>query len=60
MINAMVGYQISTSKFNVDISAGYKQQRMQGNYRLTFNNAFTYAINETMDRFMLQLGFSIR
>lgn len=60
MINAMVGYQISTSKFSVNIAAGYKQQRMQGNYQMTFNNAVTYSIKETMDRFMLQLGFSVR
>lgn len=60
MINPMIGYQISASKFNISLSAGYKQQQMEGHYRSAFGGVYTYTIEETMDRFFFQLGFGIR
>jgi len=60
MVNPMIGYQITASKFNISLAAGYKRQQMGGNYVDTFNGSFSYSIEETMDRFLFQLGLGIR
>ena len=55
MFSPMLGYQVVTGKLTVDISAGYKMQKMGARYSAGWL-PLAYTIDEQADRFMFQIG----
>jgi hypothetical protein len=65
MVNPMIGYRISATKWSINISAGYKWQRL--NYTMTplyYYYDYTlqtpvFSVEETMKRLVFQIGFGL-
>lgn len=55
MISPVIGYQIAAGKILVNISAGYKTQKLSGTYSSPWT-PLLYTINEQADRFVFQIG----
>lgn len=58
MISSVAGYQIAAGKLLVNISAGYKMQKMSGTYWGPWD-PFRYTINEHAERFIFQIGVGL-
>lgn len=55
MFSPVVGYQIAKGRLFVNISAGYKTQKLSGTYWNSWA-PLTYTIREQADRFVFQIG----
>lgn len=58
MFSSTLGYQIAAKNLLVNIAAGYKMQKMHGNFS-GFLQPLAYTIDEKANRFIFQIGFGI-
>jgi hypothetical protein len=63
MLSPMLGYRISTEKFNLYISGGYKYQKAHFSYNAvpwsSFVPAAENSVEENMNRVVVQIGFGL-
>ena len=59
----VLGYRILADKWNINISAGYKWQRIDYSYSNQYWDAYyrnaTYSVEQVMERIVIQLGFGL-
>ena len=58
MISPVAGYQIAAGKVLVNLSAGYKMQKMKGDYT-GFWTPLRYTLEERAERFVFQIGIGL-
>jgi hypothetical protein len=60
MINPLVGYRISASKYSLYFATGYKWQKNEYNFHtLWWSGTEENQVNETMHRMVIQIGIGI-
>lgn len=59
MFSSTLGYQLAVGKLLVNLSAGYKMQKMRGHFTGVWS-PLRYTIEEQADRFVFQIGVGFK